>query len=160
MAQFTSELSSDTLATARSHRGAPAMQQIVEWLEKLGMSEYAGRFAESRIDFSVLPDLTDQHLKDLGLPLGDRLKILRAIPRSSAADEVIRTARSDEHGAALARSVKAAASPGTTGSGVRLVHRGLRHARSERGKSVARRARLVCAILPLPGHFPYRLTSA
>ena len=55
------------------------MQHIVEWLETLGMSEYAGRFAESRIDFSVLPDLTDQHLKDLGLPLGDRLKMLRAI---------------------------------------------------------------------------------
>jgi len=50
------------------------MQQIADWLEKLGMSEYAHRFVENRIDFSVLPDLTDQHLKDLGLPLGDRLK--------------------------------------------------------------------------------------
>ena len=55
------------------------MQQIADWLEKLGMSEYAHRFVENRIDFSVLPDLTDQHLKDLGLPLGDRLKMLQAI---------------------------------------------------------------------------------
>src|ERR1700758_1511672 len=55
------------------------MQQIGEWLEKLGMSEYAERFAENRIDFSVLPDLTDQDLKDLGIVLGDRRKILRAI---------------------------------------------------------------------------------
>jgi hypothetical protein len=55
------------------------MQQIVEWLEKLGLSEYAQRFAENRIDLSVLPDLTDQHLKDLGVALGDRLKMLRAI---------------------------------------------------------------------------------
>src|SRR6516165_2430960 len=55
------------------------MQQIADWLEKLGMSEYAQRFAESRIDFSVLPDLTDQDLKDLGVVLGDRRKILRAI---------------------------------------------------------------------------------
>ena len=55
------------------------MQQIADWLEKLGMSEYAQRFAENRIDFSVLPDLTDQHLKDLGIALGDRLKMLRAI---------------------------------------------------------------------------------
>src|SRR5215471_1595975 len=55
------------------------MQQIADWLGKLGMSEYTQRFAENRIDFSVLPDLTDQHLKDLGLPLGDRLKLLRAI---------------------------------------------------------------------------------
>ena len=55
------------------------MQQIADWLEKLGMSEYAQRFAENRIDLSVLPDLTDQHLKDLGVALGDRLKMLRAI---------------------------------------------------------------------------------
>src|SRR6476659_8823179 len=55
------------------------MQQIADWLEKLGMSEYAQRFAENRIDLSVLPDLTDQHLKDLGIALGDRLKMLRAI---------------------------------------------------------------------------------
>jgi hypothetical protein len=55
------------------------MQEIADWLEKLGMSEYAQLFAENRIDYSLLPDLTDQHLKDLGLPLGDRLKMLRAI---------------------------------------------------------------------------------
>ena len=55
------------------------MQQVADWLEKLGMSEYAQRFAENRIDFSVLPDLTDQDLKDLGIVLGDRRKILRAI---------------------------------------------------------------------------------
>src|SRR5262249_24655194 len=55
------------------------MQQILDWLDQLGMSEYAPRFAENRIDFSVLPELTDQHLKDLRIPLGDRLKLLRAI---------------------------------------------------------------------------------
>ena len=53
------------------------MQQIADWLEKLGMSEYAQRFAENHIDFSVLRDLTDQDLKDLGVVLGDRRKILR-----------------------------------------------------------------------------------
>jgi class 3 adenylate cyclase len=55
------------------------MQQIADWLKKLGMSEYAQCFADNRIDFSVLPELTDQHLKDLGIALGDRLKLLRAI---------------------------------------------------------------------------------
>ena len=55
------------------------MQELADWLEKLGMSEYAERFAEDRIDFSVLPDLSDQDLKDLGIVLGDRRKILRAI---------------------------------------------------------------------------------
>jgi class 3 adenylate cyclase len=55
------------------------MQQIADWLEKLGMSEYAQHFAENRIDFSVLPDLTDRDLEKLGVVLGDRRKILRAI---------------------------------------------------------------------------------
>jgi class 3 adenylate cyclase/predicted ATPase len=55
------------------------MEQIADWLKGLGMSEYAGRFAENRIDFSVLRDLTDQDLKDLGVVLGDRRKMLRAI---------------------------------------------------------------------------------
>ena len=55
------------------------MQQIADWLEKLGMSEYAQRFAENRIDFSVLRDLTDQDLENLGVLLGDRRKMLRAI---------------------------------------------------------------------------------
>src|SRR6476646_10291616 len=55
------------------------MQEIADWLEKLGMSEYAQFFVENRIDFSILPDLTDQDLKDLGVVLGDRRRILRAI---------------------------------------------------------------------------------
>ena len=57
------------------------MQEIADWLDKLGMSEYAQRFAENRIDFSVLPDLTDQDLEKMGVVLGDRRKILRAIAR-------------------------------------------------------------------------------
>jgi hypothetical protein len=47
------------------------MQRVAEWLEKLGMSEYAQRFAENRIDFQVLPDLTDHDLEKLGVVLGD-----------------------------------------------------------------------------------------
>jgi hypothetical protein len=48
------------------------MQQIVDWLKNLGMSEYAEHFAENHIDLSVLPDLTDQGLEKLGVLLGDR----------------------------------------------------------------------------------------
>ena len=61
------------------------MRKIADWLENLGMSEYSQRFAENRIDLSVLSDLTDQHLEKLGVALGDRLKILRAIRELSAA---------------------------------------------------------------------------
>src|SRR6516164_8360711 len=55
------------------------MQQVADWLEKLGMSEYTQRFAENDIDASVLPHLTDQSLKELGVSLGHRLKILAAV---------------------------------------------------------------------------------
>src|SRR5262249_3304488 len=59
--------------------GDAAMEEIADWLEKLGMSEYTQSFAEHRIDISVLRHLTDQDLKDIGIPLGHRRKILAAI---------------------------------------------------------------------------------
>ena len=54
-------------------------RNAADWLEKLGMSEYAQRFAENKIDVSVLRHLTDQDLKDIGVPLGHRPKILAAV---------------------------------------------------------------------------------
>jgi hypothetical protein len=48
------------------------VQQIADWLEKLGMSEYAARFVENDIDASILRDLTDQDIKELGVSLGHR----------------------------------------------------------------------------------------
>jgi class 3 adenylate cyclase len=58
---------------------------IAEWLGSLGMSEYAHRFAENDVDETVLRDLTDQDLKDLGVSLGHRRKMLRAIADAQAA---------------------------------------------------------------------------
>ena len=55
------------------------MQQVADWLQKLDLGEYAQRFAENKIDISVLPHITDQDLKDIGIPLGHRRKILAAI---------------------------------------------------------------------------------
>src|SRR5262252_1565203 len=55
------------------------MRGIAEWLASIGLSEYAQRFAENAIDLSVIRDLTEQDLKDLGVLLGHRRKILRAI---------------------------------------------------------------------------------
>jgi class 3 adenylate cyclase/predicted ATPase len=56
------------------------VQQIADWLEKLGLSEYAQRFVENDIDFTLLPDLTDQDLEKIGIAsLGHRRKLLRAI---------------------------------------------------------------------------------
>jgi hypothetical protein len=55
------------------------VHQIADWLEKLGMSEYAQRFAENDIDTSILPHLIDQDLKEFGISLGHRRKMLAVI---------------------------------------------------------------------------------
>jgi class 3 adenylate cyclase len=55
------------------------MQQIADWLQKLGLGQYAHRFAENDITFSILPDLTDQDLKEVGVSLGHRRQLLREI---------------------------------------------------------------------------------
>jgi class 3 adenylate cyclase/predicted ATPase/energy-coupling factor transporter ATP-binding protein EcfA2 len=55
------------------------MKGTAEWLESIGLAEYAQRFAENAIDVSSLRDLTDQDLKELGVLLGHRRKMLRAI---------------------------------------------------------------------------------
>jgi class 3 adenylate cyclase/predicted ATPase len=59
--------------------GDPAMQKIDEWLENLGLSEHVQCFTDNKIDVSVLRYLTDQDLKEIGIPLGHRRKILAAI---------------------------------------------------------------------------------
>jgi class 3 adenylate cyclase len=55
------------------------MQDVADLLEKLGLGQYAQCFADNDISYSVLPDLTDQHLKEIGVSLGHRLQLLRAI---------------------------------------------------------------------------------
>jgi predicted ATPase/class 3 adenylate cyclase len=55
------------------------MTGIAEWLASIGLGEYAERFRENAIDLSVVRDLTEQDLKDLGVLLGHRRKMLRAI---------------------------------------------------------------------------------
>ena len=47
------------------------MQEIADWLDKLGMSEYAQRFADNRIDLAVLRDLSDQDLEKIGVVIRD-----------------------------------------------------------------------------------------
>jgi hypothetical protein len=63
------------------------MQQVADWLERLGLAQYAKRFAENDISFAVLPDLTDQHLEKIGVAsLGHRLQLLRAIAELADAE--------------------------------------------------------------------------
>ena len=80
-------------------------REISQWLEKLGMAEYVERFAENRIDLSVLGELTDQDLKELGVVLGDRRKILRAIAELDGSSPAIAT------GAGAAAATPSVATP-------------------------------------------------
>jgi hypothetical protein len=55
------------------------MEQIADWLKKLGLSEYTERFVENGIETDVLSELTDQDLEKLGVLLGHRRRMLKAI---------------------------------------------------------------------------------
>ena len=53
---------------------------VVVWLRSLGLGKYEAVFRENEIDETVLPSLTHEHLKELGVTaLGHRLKLLEAI---------------------------------------------------------------------------------
>ena len=67
------------------------MTGIAEWLKSIGLAEYAQRFSDSAVDLSVLRDLTEQDLKDLGVLLGHRRKMLRAIAELKG--DVLRTSQ-------------------------------------------------------------------
>jgi len=84
------------------------MQQIADWLKKLGLPEYGERFAENGIDVSVLPHLTDQDLKDMGVLLGHRRKMLVAIAEMSSQPAA---ARAPETGTPLGSAAIPSASP-------------------------------------------------
>jgi class 3 adenylate cyclase/predicted ATPase len=58
------------------------------WLRSLGLEQYEAAFRENAIDVSILPDLTDQDLEKLGLLLGHRRKLLRAIAEISGGGSI------------------------------------------------------------------------
>ena len=62
-------------------------RDIDRWLERLGLAKYSELFAENEVDLEILPDLTEQDLKDLNIPLGHRKKLLRGIAALSGGAE-------------------------------------------------------------------------
>src|SRR5215475_11373880 len=54
------------------------------WLRDLGLERYEPAFIENAIDGDVLPELTESDLKKLGIPLGDRKRLIRAIRAMAA----------------------------------------------------------------------------
>ena len=71
---------------------------VVVWLRSLGLGKYEAAFRENDIDETVLPSLTHEHLKELGVAsLGHRVKLLDAIAalRNDASGKTPSVDRSD-----------------------------------------------------------------
>jgi predicted ATPase/class 3 adenylate cyclase len=62
-------------------------RDIAEWLNGLGLEQYAVAFADNRIGLDVLPDLTEADFENIGIPLGDRKRLLKAIAALSERSE-------------------------------------------------------------------------
>jgi class 3 adenylate cyclase/tetratricopeptide (TPR) repeat protein len=62
------------------------------WLSSLGLGQYEGIFRESEIEADVLPELTESDLEKLGLPLGPRKRVLKAIANLGNSDKASGTA--------------------------------------------------------------------
>jgi class 3 adenylate cyclase/predicted ATPase len=64
---------------------------IAAWLRELGLERYEPVFRDNEIDWEILPELTDGDLEKLGLPLGPRKKLLKAIAGLSGKPTAIST---------------------------------------------------------------------
>ena len=60
------------------------MGDLATWLEQLGLSKYHSAFRANEVEFSDLPDLTEDDLKELGLPVGPRRRLMKAAERLGA----------------------------------------------------------------------------
>src|SRR3954467_12813234 len=71
------------------------MSDLTDWLVTLGWERYAAAFAEAEVDIETLPYLTEADLKDIGLPVGPRRRVLAAlasaVPQDHAASQSRRT---------------------------------------------------------------------
>ena len=52
---------------------------VGSWLQKLGLGQYETVFAANAIDGDVLTELTEADFEKIGIPLGDRKRLMRAI---------------------------------------------------------------------------------
>lgn len=64
---------------------------LAAWLKEIGLAEHASAFAENAIDMTLLPELTDADLRELGISrMGDRKRLLAAIRRIGADEATTR----------------------------------------------------------------------
>jgi class 3 adenylate cyclase/tetratricopeptide (TPR) repeat protein len=76
------------------------MKGIPQWLASIGLEKYTQRFVENAIDNAVLSELTEGDLEKLGIPVGDRKRLIKAIrARLADSSDSVATggARGDTH---------------------------------------------------------------
>ena len=64
------------------------MKSIAHWLTEIGLERYAAVFSENKVDFDVLRSLNESDLRELGIALGDRKRILQAVAKLKGQDAV------------------------------------------------------------------------
>src|SRR3954452_23795474 len=72
---------SNTCNPRASACGRNSMTPFETWLAENGLGSYEGVFADNKIDFDVIRLLSDADLRELGLALGDRKRLLRALAK-------------------------------------------------------------------------------
>src|SRR5271165_5160155 len=55
------------------------MSDLRDWLRRNNLEQYADAFEANDIDLDILPDLDDRDLEQLGLSLGNRRRLIKAI---------------------------------------------------------------------------------
>jgi hypothetical protein len=63
------------------------MTDLQHWLEEIGLAQYADLFVKNDIDWEILPELTEHDLEKLGVSLGHRKKLIKAIQASCTAPQ-------------------------------------------------------------------------
>ena len=91
--------------------GWDATMDIGGWLRGLGLGQYEATFRESEIDAEVLPELTESDLSQLGVPLGHRKRLLKAIAALGAAEKRTGGASGPRREDAVSHGANAASSP-------------------------------------------------
>ncbi|MFZ3311093.1 MAG: SAM domain-containing protein, partial [Xanthobacteraceae bacterium] len=61
------------------------MSELRDWLRVNGLEQYADAFTANDIDLDILPDLSDRDLEQLGVSLGNRRRLLKAIAERATA---------------------------------------------------------------------------
>ena len=66
---------------------SPSMDDIRSWLQAIGCEQHVAAFEENGITLDLVSDLSDADFKDLGLTIGDKIRLRRAIAELAPGDD-------------------------------------------------------------------------